>query len=259
MNGPARTILQNNELMRHLDPASMERICRLCVVRHYARYATLFAEGDSSDAVYGVIAGRVQISARTSDGREVFLDIIEPGGLIGEGGVIDGLPRCASARAATNAQVFMLCGEHFLRLVRTDARIANALLGLFCRQRRLITRLIAEEYALSTVPARLAHRVLGLTGNAARTNGHDCTLDITQADLAKFVFVSRQVVNHWLSEWQANGWISTSRGKLVINEREPLERIAANGHRKFRTGDAWPWRREIPEPAGADLSEANQD
>ncbi|MEQ1803098.1 MAG: Crp/Fnr family transcriptional regulator [Gammaproteobacteria bacterium] len=221
----ARAVFQNNELLRHLDSAGIDRVARLAARRSYDHGATIFSEGDTADAIYGVISGQVQISARTSTTEEIFLDAYGSGRIFGLISGIDGLLRCATARAAPAAEVFVICRDQFLRLIAGEPLLSLGLLAVFCQRQRVVTRMIVGEYAQKDIPARLAHRVLELTG--VDPTGKSC-LDITQAELAKFVFVSRQVVNHYLSEWHSRGWVSTSPRRLRVTDREALLAVATS-------------------------------
>lgn len=226
MTNTARVILQNNELLRHLDSAGLDRAARVATRRSYEQGATIFAEGDPADAIYGVISGQVQISARTSNNDEIFLDTHGSGKIFGLIAGIDGLPRCATARAAPTAELFLISRDRFLHLVATDPLLSLGMLAVFCQRQRSANRLIVGEYAQKDIPARLAHRVLELTGE--EQSGTSC-LDITQAELAKFVFVSRQVVNQYLSEWHSRGWVATSPRHLRVTNRQALVAVAASG------------------------------
>lgn len=226
MKSAARAVFQNNELLRHLDNAGIDRVSQLAARRSYDHGATIFAEGDPADAIYGVISGQVQISARTSTSEEILLDAYGSGRIFGLIAGIDGLLRCATARAAPAVEVFAICRDQFLRLVATEPLLSLGLLTVFCQRQRDVTRLIVGEYAQRDIPARLAHRVLELTGVSS---GSKSCLDITQAELAKFVFVSRQVVNHYLSDWHSRGWVSTSPRRLRVTDREALLAVATSG------------------------------
>ena len=80
----AQTILERTQLFRGLAAATIQQIAALSVRRSYSRGAVLFAQGDSGDALYGVVTGKIRISASSSDGREMFLNIMEPGDVFGE-------------------------------------------------------------------------------------------------------------------------------------------------------------------------------
>jgi len=226
MKNAARVVFQNNELLRYLDSAGIDRVAKLATRRSYEQGATIFAEGDPADAIYGVICGQVQISARTSSNDEIFLDSHGSGKIFGLIAGIDGLSRCATARAAPTAELFVIARDRFLQLVTAEPLLSLGLLAVFCERQRVANRLIVGEYAQRDIPARLAHRVLELTG--VEPSGTSC-LDITQAELAKFVFVSRQVVNQYLSEWHSRGWVSTSPRQLRVTDRQALAAVAASG------------------------------
>jgi len=229
MNNAARTVFQNNELLRHLDTAGINRIASVASRRQFDHGATIFSTGDPADGIYGVIAGQVQVSAWTCNHDEIILQAYGSGRIFGMLSAVDGLPRCATARAAPAAEVFVICRDHFLRLLAADPLLLMSLVNVLCNSQRLAAQMIIQEYAQRRVPARLAHRILELTERRASSRtGLNDSLEITQSDLAKFVFASRQVVNHFLGKWTRDGWISVSRGRLCVVDRPALVRIATN-------------------------------
>lgn len=228
MKYAARTIFQNNEMLRHLDAVGMDRVAQAATRRSYAKGVMIFAEGNPGDAIFGVIAGQVHIMARTPANQQIFLNLIGPGGVFGEIAVVDGLARCATAIAATDTEVFRICRDSFARLMAADPLVVLGLLNVLCRHQRLATRLIIDEYSQGNVAARLAHGVLRLTDGDDSAGRQDQSLHITQAELAKYVFVSRQVVNQHLSAWESHGWVSKSRRRLEVTDREALAAVARN-------------------------------
>jgi len=225
MKQKAVTAFRNNELLRHLGCATIEKIAGTAIQRSYSCGTTIFSEGEKADAVFGVISGQVQITAHNAESQEIILPQVEPGGVFGLNSIIDGSPRGASARAASRAYVFILSREHFLNLLTRVPEFALQLIELLCRRQRIAERLIVEEYSASKVAIRLAHRLLEM----GRTNGNGSAngpLAITQSDLAKTVFFSRQAVNRCLQDWQWRGIITATRGQLVIRDRDALQAIA---------------------------------
>jgi putative ABC transport system ATP-binding protein len=65
----------------------------------------LFRQGDASDLVYLVLSGEMEIFRERDDGSEERLTVIRPGGYFGELGPMLNLPRSASARALTSANL----------------------------------------------------------------------------------------------------------------------------------------------------------
>jgi CRP-like cAMP-binding protein len=64
----------------------------------YEKGAVVFMRGDPGDCLCGVVTGRVRISASRPGGKEVFLNIIEPGDSFGEIALLDGQLRTATPR-----------------------------------------------------------------------------------------------------------------------------------------------------------------
>lgn len=234
MHSAARTVFQNNELLRHLDTTGIDRIASVASRRQFNHGSAIFSTGDPATGIYGVISGQVQVTARTCNHDEIILQSYGPGRIFGILAAVDGRPRCATARAAPATELFVICRDHFLRLLAADPLLLMSLVTVLCHSQRLAAQMIVDEYALRRVPVRLAHRILELTernpGNTIRPND---SLAITQSDLAKYVFASRQVVNHFLGDWMRHGWISMSRGHLCVIDRAALVRLATNdAHRE---------------------------
>jgi len=65
----------------------------------------------------------------------------------------------------------------------------------------------------------------------AKLHGHDTKsgiqLIISQEEVARFLGLSRQVVNQHLQNWKTRGWIDLGRGKMTIVDEKAVQRMAA--------------------------------
>ena len=221
----ASTLLERNRLFRGLPAATIGQIASLSVRRQYAAGTIIFSQGDAGNALYGVITGRVRISASGPDGREMFLNIMEPGDTFGEIALLDGNPRTATASVMAPSEVLVIARDPFLELLQREPKVAVHLLSLLCQRIRWTSGL-AEDSALLSLPARLARRLLSL----GKLHGHDTHeglhLKISQEEIARFLGVSRQVVNQYLQDWKANGWVRIGRARMTIVDPQALERTA---------------------------------
>jgi len=218
------TVLSRNLLFRGLEPATLERIARLCVRRPYPRDAVIFSQSDPGDALFGVVTGRVRISASSASGREVFLNIMEPGDTFGEIALLDGRPRTASASAMAPSDLLVIQRESFLRLLANEPVLTDHLLRLLCARLRWVSG-VAEESALLSVPARLARRLLSLSRLHGRRNARGIELSVSQEEMARFLGLSRQIVNHHLQNWKAERWVELGRGRITILDEGALDAI----------------------------------
>ena len=106
----------------------------------------VFREGSLSDIVFRVVSGEVEIFKELR-GRDIALGRVGPGEYFGEMGVIEGRPRSATVKAATDLEVETIQRDDFLRRVSEDADTAFELM------QRLSERLhtLDDAFAASVV------------------------------------------------------------------------------------------------------------
>lgn len=220
-----RAVLEQNYLCRGLPAEALERLAALAIRRRYDKDAVIFRQGDEGDALCSVAAGRVRISASGKDGQEVFLNIMEPGDTFGEIAVMDGLPRTASATALEPTTLVVIRRHDFLSLLEREPQVAIHLLRLMCERLRWTSELV-EESAFLTGPARLAKRLLVLASLHGRPSGDQIELRISQAELANFLGISRQLVNQHLQDWRKHHWVDLGRNRVIVRDALALRRVA---------------------------------
>ena len=229
-----KMMLQHSPLFRGLPGPSLERIVGLAAQRNFRAGEIIFSQGDPGDALYAVVAGRIRISAGTADGREISLNIMEPGDTFGEIALLDGGTRTATATATEPSELVSIRRDHFVALLEREAKVALELLRL-CGERLRWTSGLVEDAALLDASARLAKRLLSLGELHGQRTKAGTTLRISQEDLATFLGVSRQVVNQHLQGWKTQGWVALGRGSVTVRDEEAIRR-AARGHRTGAPG-----------------------
>jgi CRP-like cAMP-binding protein len=220
----ARAVLKTSPLFRDLPDAALDRLAALSVRRSVRKGTRIFERGDPGDSLLGLISGQVRISAATASGQEVFLNIMEAGDSFGEIAVLDGNARTASAEALMDTELFVVRRSDLLALIEKEPKLATHLLVLLCKRLRWTSDLI-EEAAFHSVSGRLARRLLILSEEHGTAADGAVTLRLSQAELAGFMNVSRQIVNQHLQEWRRRGWIGLSRGKVVILDMAGLRSV----------------------------------
>jgi CRP/FNR family transcriptional regulator, cyclic AMP receptor protein len=222
----AQTILERTRLFRGLPAATIRQLSALSIRRSYGSGAIVFSQADPGDALYGVVTGKIRISAASPDGREVFLNIMEPGDTFGEIALLDGRHRTATASATVPSELIIITRDHFLELLKAEPELVSHVVQLLCERIRWTSNL-AEESALLGVPERLARRLLSL----GKLHGHETPkgveLRISQEELARFLGLSRQVVNQYLQDWKGQGWLTLGRGKIAIVDEHALRDVVA--------------------------------
>jgi CRP/FNR family transcriptional regulator, cyclic AMP receptor protein len=71
----------------------------------FNKKTTIFSQGDSTDGLFFIQAGKVQLSVVSEAGKEATLGILSDGDFFGEGGLAGQLMRMCSAIALTNCEL----------------------------------------------------------------------------------------------------------------------------------------------------------
>lgn len=221
-------MLQRSPLFRGLSPPAFERIAELAVQRGFGDGEVVFSQGDPGDALYAVVTGKIRISAGAADGREIYLNIMEPGDTFGEIALLDGGTRTASATATIPSELVSIRRDHFLGLLEREPKVALELLRL-CGERLRWTSGLVEDAALLNASARLAKRLLSLGQLHGEHTPNGVVLRISQEDLASFLGVSRQVVNQYLQDWKGQGWVDLGRGVITVRDVAAIKNAAQAG------------------------------
>jgi CRP-like cAMP-binding protein len=216
-----KMMLQRSPLFRGLAAPVLERIAALAVQRAWRRGEILFRSGDPGDALYGVVTGRIRISTGNADGREIFLNIMEPGDTFGEIALLDGGTRTATATAIEASELVSIRRAPLFELLEREPKSALELLRL-CGERLRWTSGLLEDAAFLDAPARLAKRLLSLGELHGEKAGGGYRIRISQEELANFLGVSRQAVNEQLQDWKARGWVELGRGSVTVKDAAAL-------------------------------------
>lgn len=88
----------------------------------------LLKEGETDDAVYILVSGRVEVIANRSFGRIKQIATIEEGSVFGEVAFFDNRPRSASIRAISDGRVLSITRKSFDKISAWNPRLAQQLL-----------------------------------------------------------------------------------------------------------------------------------
>ena len=144
-----------------LSEADREALVGAGHVRNFPAGQVLFSEGDEAHEVIVLLEGSIKVVSTTSAGRELILDVLDEGALVGELSAIDGEPRSATGIALTPVGVLVLHTERFSAFLEEHGSVATALLRMMvARLRRSSQRQF--EFGTGDALNRLCSCVLAL-------------------------------------------------------------------------------------------------
>jgi CRP/FNR family transcriptional regulator, cyclic AMP receptor protein len=152
-----RAFLEATPFFGGLLDASLDRVIRLLVERHFAEGAAVVRENDEGRSMYVVQSGDLLVHKQSGSGRTVPISRLGPGDFFGDMTLIEIQPRSASVVAETPAVLFELSAASLFVLYEADihayAMVLQNMNREMCRRLRRANHRITElaDIAFSSV------------------------------------------------------------------------------------------------------------
>jgi len=223
-------MLSRIRLFATLSDDELGQIAGIVQRRRYDEpHRVVVRQHEVSSDMYYVVSGLLKVSICDTKGREIVMNLLNPGDAFGEIAFLDGGPRSATVTTMQPCELLELRRGDFIRLLhRLPTLNTNLLIAMAQLVRRLTER--AEDTAFLDVRARLAKWLLGLADNHGTALGAGqivLSLRLSQQELGEMVQATRESVNKCLREWTKEGIIQQNVRQLIIQDRERLRRIAS--------------------------------
>jgi CRP/FNR family cyclic AMP-dependent transcriptional regulator len=200
-----------------LPDALLAEIAQRAPSRTYLRNAIILTEGDDSDTLYVLLAGRAKVFVADEHGHELQLNQIGPGEYFGDV-TLDGGPRSASVMALEPCRCAVLKSAEMARFTTDYPEFALHLTRKLAHRVRALTSSV-RDLALMDVYGRVARLLLDL---AEEVDGQLLIEEkLTQKDIAQRVGASREMISRIFSDLTEGGYVRKEDGKLVIVRRPP--------------------------------------
>ncbi len=198
------------------DPFVRE-LAALGRLRSYPKNTVFITEGDSSDSVFVVLAGRVKIFLSDTEGHEMILDTHGPGEYVGEM-ALDGNPRSASVMTMETTTFSVVGRDPIREAIRHNPDFALDMISKIIDRARLATNSV-KDLALLDVYGRVARLLLNM---AVEKDGKlEIPEKLTQQEIAERVGASRDMVSRIFRDLTAGGYITVESRHITINKKPP--------------------------------------
>jgi CRP/FNR family transcriptional regulator, cyclic AMP receptor protein len=205
--------LARNAVFSVLSPARRVALAERAASIKLTKGGKLFSRGEQPEAAYAIVSGEIEVTIEGPDGRDVFIALLGSGTVIGELGVLDGVPRTTDARATRKTEVLKISRSLVTEALRDEPNSALALLGVLASRLRETDHLV-DRNASMDLGKRLARLLL--------EEGAKGKIVYNQSDLAHLVGATREAVNRKLSRWRKSNWIMLNHTGLHILDRNAL-------------------------------------
>jgi len=201
----------------NLDEHALRGLAPHGAVRAFPKNAIVVNEGDATDSLYVLLAGRVKAFVSEEDGREAVVNTVEMGDYFGEM-VLDGGPRSASIMTLEPCRFFVIPRGDIEGLLERNPAFARDMIDRLIGKVRSLT-LKVRDLALKDVYGRFVRFV---DENAVDQGGTRVVPErLTQSDIAARIGGSREMVSRIVKDLTAGGYITIEAKHIAVHKKLP--------------------------------------
>jgi len=199
-----------------LDVIDLRDFARRAVTRTFPKNTVVVREGEGTDSLYIIVAGRVKIYV-SDEGKEVALSESGPGEYFGEM-VLDEGPRTASVMTLEPTQFLVVPKEDFREFVKKNPEFALHLILKLIKRVRTLTNDV-RTLGLMDVYGRVARMLLDL---AVERDGVLVVENRPKPqEMAARAGASREMIVKILDDLAEGGYIEVKGDRITIARALP--------------------------------------
>jgi len=172
---------------------------------------TVFSQGDSTDGLFFIQSGKVQLSVVSERGKEATLGILSEGDFFGEGGLSGQPLRMSTATAMTECVLLHVEKSAMMRALSREPKL-SALFLKYLLQRNIRYQDDLVDQLFNSSEKRLA-RVLLLMAQFGKEGVSEMLVPrLSQETLAEMVGTTRSRVSFFMNRFRKLGFINYDVG-----------------------------------------------
>lgn len=192
------------------------------VIRNHPANQTILLENDWGGSVYFVLGGWLKIRTYNADGKEITLNIVGKGEIVGEMAALEQAPRSTDVLSLTAVTIANIPADDFVRLLKAEPLAGLRLAQLMARRLRQVNRRLRLRESNSA--SRVADTLLFLVEGQGKINGKGVEIpNLPHRELSSMSGLARETVTRVLTKMEAAGLIDRNGDVLVIPDVSLLE------------------------------------
>lgn len=215
---------QRLQIFSGLSRDEINRVAGCARSLRKARGEFIYTPGDRADFVYILRQGRVKLSVLSESGKEIAIDIIQPGEIFGEFALVDESPRSNMAQALDDIVMWIFPKSSFTHLLETQPKLSLNYIRLVGDRRRRMEKKLSDitSKAVSARVCELLHE-LSTSASEGETTNSDYLVPLTHHDVASLIGAARQTTTTVLNDLERRGIIELGRGWVRIKCLKELQ------------------------------------
>ncbi len=212
--------VSTNSLFMSLSEREQQAMASMMEADRVKKKGLVYIAGDKSDKVYVLKEGRIKITRLSSDGRELTVDLLEPGDIFGELSIAGEQERETSAEALEDSMICAVGRKEFEALVGSNPGFSLAITRLIgFRLRRVELRL--EDLIFRDVCSRLKGLLADMAVKYGQKSvgGTRIRVKLTHQEIANLIGSSRETVTLEVNNLKKEGLLLTEGRHFIVTER----------------------------------------
>ena len=182
----------------------------------FPKKQTIFAQGDSADAVFYIQAGKIRLTVVSKIGKEATLGILGEGQFFGEGSLAGQALRMGSATAMTDCELLRIDKKTMMLALHREHTLSDLFVAyLLARNIRYEEDLVDQLFNSSE--KRLA-RLLLLLAHFGKEGAPETVIPkISQETLADMIGTTRSRVSFFMNRFRELGFLDYGESGLKVH------------------------------------------
>ena len=211
------SLLRQIPLFSGLTDREIRQIESVSCEKSFLKDTVIISEGDETNSLYFILEGRANALSIDPNGRQIILNVFQPGDYFGEMSFIDAKPRSAAVITKEKSRLVIIKREAFLQIVSENPELMLNMMKGLVGKIRMATRQI-EDLAFKDVYGRIARLLSEL-----KNENNVITEKLTNTEIAFRVGASREMVSRIVSELKNGGYIEKNKGVLKLKRSLPYQ------------------------------------
>ena len=212
------------QIFSGLGPEDMSRITAHERSLRKARAEFIYMPGDRAESVYILKQGRIKLSVLAESGKEIAIDIIQPGEIFGEFALVDDSLRSNMTQALDDVLIWVFSKQDFARLLTIQPKLALSYIRLVGDRRRRMEKKLSDITS-KPVSARVCELLHEISTSRPEIDD-DHLVPLTHHDVASLIGAARQTTTTVLNDLERRSIIELGRGWIRVKCLKALQTYA---------------------------------
>lgn len=181
----------------------------------YQEGDAVFSQGDTADAIFYTLDGKVKVTVLSEHGKEAIVAILGPDSFFGEGCLTGQPARMATATAMTECTIMCVEKPAMIRILHDEPKFSEMFIAHIL-ERTLRVEADLVDQLFNSSEKRLARALLLLANFGKEGRPEPIVPKVSQETLAVMIGTTRSRVNQFMNKFRKLGLIDYN-GKLEVH------------------------------------------